>query len=117
MGSDSPLTSERQVRHPAERGEQGTGVGNSAPATAGIQESREQIIERRRAAQLDWRRARQHVERAVRALPTAAAADRRRCLEQAQSEERSARSLYYRVARETGALLSRLHRGAASPTA
>src|SRR5438445_5459795 len=105
MGSDYPATSERPARQsPSEEG-------------------REQIIARRRAAQLVWRRARLRVELAGHALAavergpqTAATADCRRLVEQAALEERSARSLYSRVAEETGALLSRLHRAKAHPT-
>jgi hypothetical protein len=92
-----------------------TAVG-AAPLTQSA-ESREQVIARRRAAQHRWRAAREGVERAALRLheasrppgfPSAAARQR---LEHAEHGERQARRSYYHVAKETGALLSRLAHG------
>jgi hypothetical protein len=83
-------------------------------------EDREQVIARRRAAQREWRAARQCVERASQSLVDAvgapvalAVSSARDRLERAQLREREARSTYYRVAEETGALLGRIQHLAA----
>jgi len=83
-------------------------------------EDREPVIARRRAAQREWRAARQGVERASQSLVDAvgapvahAVSSARDRLERAQLREREARSTYYRVAEETGALLGRIQHLAA----
>jgi len=99
------------------------GPDEAAPATAvkallarGA-ESRDQLIARRRAAQHAWRAAREGAERAAVRLHEASypacspAAEARLCLEHAERGERRARRSYYDVAKETGALLSRLAHG------
>ena len=80
-------------------------------------ESRDQLVARRRAAQRAWRSACEHAERASQYLGHAltaphssAASTARERLEHAQRGERQARTSYYRVAQETGALLSSLDR-------
>ncbi|MBR7837198.1 hypothetical protein KDL01_28230 [Actinospica durhamensis] len=86
-------------------------------AAARLDESREQLIVRRRTAQRAWRTAREHADRAATHLPglqaglTELKAARGR-LEHARSEERTARARYGRVAEETGTLLDKLARGA-----
>jgi hypothetical protein len=93
-------------------------------APAGTAEDRNQLIARRRAAQRAWRTAGECVERASQLLveamrtthlATAVSAARAR-LEHARLGEQQARSSYYRVAQETGALLSRLQHVAARRT-
>lgn len=80
-------------------------------------ESRDQVIARRRAAQRAWHAAREGAERAAIRLHEAshpagsASAVARLRLERAERGERQARRSYYRVAEETGALLSRLAHG------
>ena len=87
-----------------------------APSTRGA-ESRDQVIARRRAAQRAWHAAREGAERAANRLHEAshpagsASAVARLRLEHAERGERQARRSYYRVAEETGALLSRLAHG------
>lgn len=85
-------------------------------------ENQAQLVARRRAAQHAWRCACERVERATQYLRDAlnathspAATTARQRLEHAQSGERQARTSYYRVAKETGALLSRLERTHAGP--
>lgn len=83
-------------------------------------ESRDQLVARRRAAQRAWRsaceraqRATQHLHEALAVPLSPAAITARAGLEHAQRGERQARTSYYRVAEETGALLSSLERSAA----
>lgn len=80
-------------------------------------ESRDQLVARRRAAQRAWRLACEHAERASQYLSRAltaphspAVSTARERLEHALRGERQARTSYYRVAQETGALLSSLDR-------
>ncbi|HZP49596.1 hypothetical protein [Actinocrinis sp.] len=80
-------------------------------------ENRAQLVARRRAAQHAWRAARERMERAAQYLREAlsaphssAATTARQRMEHAQRGERQARTSYYRVAEETGALLSGLER-------
>jgi len=104
----------RDVGEP-QRGESGS-ASSPAPSTAPV-DSRDQLLARRRAAQRAWRSACERAERASRYLHEAltapqspAAATARERFEYAQRGERQARTFYYRVAEETGALLSRLER-------
>lgn len=98
-----------------QRGEAGSA---SAPAPSSVPvDSRDQLLARRRAAQRAWRLACERAERAsryLREVPAAphspATSPARERLEHEQREERQARTLYYRTAKETGALLSRLER-------
>ncbi len=89
---------------------------NHPLAAARLDESREQLIVRRRSAQRAWRMARERADRAavhLRGLQSGLAelkAARGR-LEHARSEERTARASYGRVAEETGTLLDKLARG------
>lgn len=112
--STDDLHSSRDGSEPR-RGESGS-ASSPAPSTA-LVDSRDQLLARRRAAQRAWRSACERAERASRYLREAltaphslAAATARERLEYAQRGERQARSFYYRVAEETGALLSRLDR-------
>ena len=80
-------------------------------------ENRDQLVARRRAAQRAWRsaceraqRASQHLHKALAAPLSPAAVTARERLEHALRGERQARTSYYRVAEETGALLSSLER-------
>lgn len=86
-------------------------------STDNVHPSRDQLLARRRAAQRAWRSACEGAERASQYLHAApstpqspAATTARERLEHAQHGERQARTFYYRVAKETGALLSRLER-------
>ena len=95
-------------------------ASGSAPvltASARLAESRDQLLARRRAAQRAWRsacegaeRASQYLHAALSAPHSPGAATARQRLEHAQHGERLARTFYYRVAQETGTLLSRLER-------
>jgi len=100
-------------------GQRRTASGSASALVPGSRpaESRDQLLERRRAAQRAWRSACERAERASQffhaapstphsPVPTTA----RERLEHAQHGERQARTFYYRVAEETGALLSRLER-------
>ncbi len=83
-------------------------------------EDHDQLVARRRAAQQAWRHARERAERAAQHLSKAlnaplspAANTARERMEHAQRGERRARIWYYRVAKETGALLTGLERAGA----
>lgn len=107
--------------HPGQRGS-GLRHGQSGSAFPSVLnartiESRDQLVARRRAAQRAWRsaceraeRATQYLREALNAAPSPGATKARERLEHAQRGERRARRLYYRVAEETGALLSSLER-------
>ena len=115
------ISSYRQSRRP---GGSELELSFSPVAPAGTAEDRNQLIARRRAAQRAWRTAGERVERAsqhlVEALRTThlatAVSAARASLEHARLGEQRARSSYYRVAQETGALLSRLQHVAAKRT-
>jgi hypothetical protein len=104
------------------RGGSGRWPGESRPAfpptpAARAVENRAQLVARRRAAQHAWRAACERVERAAQYLRetlsaphSPAATTARRRMEHAQRGERQARTSYYRVAEETGTLLSGLER-------
>lgn len=86
-------------------------------STDNVHPSRDQLLARRRAAQRAWRSACERVERATQYLHEAqraphspAATTTRERLEHARHRERQARTVYYRVAKESGALLSTLER-------
>jgi hypothetical protein len=82
--------------------------------TSDPDEHRDQAIAVRRAAQLDWRTASGLVEQAVKALAAAVGvraardvAKSRTQLDEARRGERRTRSVYGRVARETGIEIDR----------
>jgi hypothetical protein len=109
------------------RGGSGRRPGESGPVfppapAARTAENRAQLVARRRAAQHAWRSACERAERAAQYLREAlssphspAATTARQSMEHAQRGERQARTSYYRVAEETGALLSGLERTDAGP--
>jgi hypothetical protein len=122
---DASLPAAR-TRHPgvdaSSRG--GPGAAPAFPSEPAVPEaeSRDELVVRRRAAQRAWRAACDRTEQASQYLRdvldtplSAAAAKARECLEHAQHGELRARSSYYRVAEETGVLLSRLERAPAGP--
>ena len=109
----------------ASRGGSGFRHGGAGPVFASASaartvENHDQLVARRRAAQQAWRCACERAERAAQSLDEAlnaplssTATTARQHMEHAQRGERQARTSYYRVAEETGALLSGLERMAA----
>lgn len=105
--------------HPGRSGSRHGGSGSAVPSApdACSAQSRDQLVARRRAAQRTWRsaceraqRASQYLREALTAPHSPAATTARERLEHAQRAERQARTSYYRVAEETGELLSSLER-------